>query len=79
MKYIIVGNVDSTLIIAMDMSICGSGSTCISEEPLEPEELTHSISKGVILNFIIGMSNNRLFRVAPINEGSAKQEPIVNG
>ena len=52
----------------MNRSTGGLGSTHVSEEPTKPEEFEGGISESTILNFSIGMSNNRLFLAIPRDE-----------
>ena len=61
MKNIIMGNVNSTMIITVNRSTSGLGSTHVSQEPAKPEEFRGGIGESTVLSFSTGMSNNKLF------------------
>ena len=65
MKNIIMGNVNSTMIIIVNRSTSGLGSTHVSQEPAKPEEFRGGIGESTVLSFSTGMSNNRLFLATP--------------
>jgi hypothetical protein len=65
MKNIIMGNVNSTTIIAVNRSTGGLGSTHVSQEPTKLEEFRGGIGKSTVLSFSTGTSNNRLFLTTP--------------
>ena len=65
MKNIIMGNVNSTMIVAVNRSTGGLGSTHVSQESTKPKEFRGGIGKSTVLSFITGTSNNRLFFASP--------------
>ena len=65
MKNIIMGNVNSTTIVAVNRSTSGLGSTHVSQEPTKPEEFRGGIGESTVLSFSTETSNNRLFLATP--------------
>jgi hypothetical protein len=65
MKNIIMSNVNSTMIIAVNRSTGGLGSTHVSQEPTKLEEFWGGISESTVLSFSTGTSNNGLFLAMP--------------
>jgi hypothetical protein len=65
MKNVIMGNVNSNTIVAVNMSTGGLRSTHVNQEPTKPKEFQGGISKSTILSFSTGTSNNGLFLAAP--------------
>ena len=65
MKNIIMGNVNSTMIVTVNKSTGGLGSTHISQEPTKPEEFSGGFVENTVFNFSIGTSNNGLFLATP--------------
>ena len=65
MKNIIMGNVNNTMIITVNRSTGGLGSTHVSQKPAKLEEFRGGIGESTVLSFNTGTSNNRLFLVTP--------------
>jgi hypothetical protein len=65
MKNIIMGNVNSTTIVAVNRITGGLGRTHVSQELTKPKEFRGGIGESTVLSFSTGTSNNRLFLATP--------------
>jgi hypothetical protein len=72
MKYIIMRNLNHTLIVTKDRRTGGLRNTHITEKPTELEELRGGVSKSTILSFSARAGNNRLLLATPRDERITK-------
>ena len=72
MKNIMMGNVNSTTIVAVNRSTGGLGSTHVSQEPTKLEEFGGGIGESTVLSFSTGTSNNGLFLATPRDKGGTQ-------
>ena len=79
MKNIIMGNVNSTTIVTVNMSIGGLGSTHVSQELTKLEEFRGGIGESMVLSFSTRTSNNKLFLVTLRDRRGIQKEAVICG
>ena len=77
MEYIIVSNMNGTLVVTIKGSSRGCEHTQILKKPSKPKELRCGISKGTIFYFSTGAGHKSLFLTSPRNQRRTKEKAIT--